>query len=137
MPLSVGLNGSTQADFVELTWSDGVTQTEISLQNNTLQVLVETQRQLASCPIVFVWNGVAYEFVSDVLGVAALGFYYKDGETTPVRPFEKLLVPGESLAPRGGYFEIKIGEPMEEILYLDHASLTMYDVPRGLADGAR
>lgn len=129
MPIMFGSGGADQADYAELLWSDGVTQSEIALNFGELYEIDEIQRQLASCPVVFVWNGEKYEFVSDVLGVAALGYFAEPGVATPVRTKERLLLPEGMLQPRAGKFEVKIGEPMEEILYLDSASLLYFDVP--------
>ena len=129
MPIMFGSGGADQADYAELLWSDGVTQSEIALNFAELHRIDEIQRQLASCPVVFVWNGEKYEFVSDVLGVAALGYFAEPGVTTPVRTRERLLLPDGMLQPRAGKFEVKIGEPMEEILYLDSATLLYFDVP--------
>ena len=55
-------------------WPDGVYQTELSLATGELQRVVETQRQLASCPVLFAWNGERFQFISDVLGVGGIGF---------------------------------------------------------------
>ena len=129
MPVMFGSGGAEEADYAELLWSDGVTQSEIALKFGELHEIEEIQRQLASCPVVFVWNGEKYEFVSDVLGVAALGYFAEPGVTTPVRSKERLLLPDGLLQPRDGKFEIKIGEPMEEILYLDAATLLYFDIP--------
>lgn len=129
MPVMFGSGGADQADYAELLWSDGVTQSEIALNYGELHKIDELQRQLASCPVVFVWNGEKYEFVSDVLGVAALGYFAEPGVTTPVRTKERLLLPDGMLQPRRGKFEVKIGEPMEEVLYLDSATLLYFDVP--------
>lgn len=130
-PMMFGSGGALKANYIELLWSDGVTQTESDLAFNQLHSVEEVQRQLASCPVVFVWNGEKYEFLSDVLGVAALGYFYKPGLQTPVRPYERILLPKDMLQPRNGKFEVKIGEPMEEVLYLDSANLLFYDVPEG------
>ncbi len=129
MPLSFGSGGASSADYIELLWSDGVSQTEIALNFGELHRIEEIQRQLASCPVVFAWNGKKYEFVSDVLGVAALGYFSEPDATTPVRPYERLLLPEGFLQPRQDKFEIKIGEPMEEVLYLDSAGLLYFDIP--------
>ena len=129
IPVMFGSGGADEADYAELLWSDGVTQSEIALVFGELHEIEEIQRQLASCPVVFVWDGEKYEFVSDVLGVAALGYFAEPGVTTPVRSTERLLLPDGLLRPRDGKFEVKIGEPMEEILYLDSASLLYFDVP--------
>ncbi|MEM8548589.1 MAG: FG-GAP-like repeat-containing protein, partial [Pseudomonadota bacterium] len=74
-PLAFGLGGAAQADFVRLTWPDGVLQTELALAAGEKHVIEEYQRQLASCPVLFAWNGETTAFVSDVLGVAAMGFF--------------------------------------------------------------
>lgn len=129
IPTSIGLGGHEKADYVELTWSDGVTQSEINLASGELHRIEETQRQLASCPVVFAWNGHKYEFISDVLGTSALGLFLEPGVTVPVRTLERMLFPIDSLKPNEGRFHVKIGEPMEEILYLDSASLHQYEIP--------
>ena len=102
MPLSVGLDGFEQADFVSLVWSDGVSQSELDLAVGTLHAIPETQRQLASCPVLFAWNGTEHAFVSDMLGVAAMGLFASPGETVPARPFERFLLTAEQLAAKDG-----------------------------------
>lgn len=130
-PYSVGLNGHSEADFVALEWSDGVSQTEIELAAGELYQIAETQRQLASCPVLFVWDGEKYRFISDVLGVAGLGFLSAPGEYTPPRPFEVFLFDADVLAERDGRYHVKLNEPMEENAYLDAATLHVFDIPSG------
>ncbi len=149
MPLSVGLDGFEQADFVSLVWSDGVSQSELDLAVATLHAVPETERQLASCPVLFAWNGTEHAFVSDMLGVAAMGLFASPGETVPARPFERFLLSAEQLVlrkpatgdacvaptadgvPCDGRYQIKLGEPMEETAYIDAARLYAYDLPPG------
>ena len=131
-PLIVGLGGHPQADFVALEWSDGVSQTELELAAGERHVVVETQRQLASCPVFFVWDGSEFRFVSDVLGGAALGYLAAGpSEYAPPRPVESFLLDAETLRARGGRYLVKLTEPMEEAAYLDAAQLTVYDLPPG------
>ena len=129
-PMTFGSGGSANAEYLEILWTDGVSQTETDLKFGQLHQIEEIQRQLASCPVVFAWNGEKYEFITDILGVAALGLYAAAGETVPFRPFERFQFKDGTLKPRQGFYEIKIGEPMEEILYLDAASLWVYDIPQ-------
>jgi tetratricopeptide (TPR) repeat protein len=130
-PLSVGLAGHGGADFVSLDWSDGVSQTEVDLEAGRLHEITETQRQLASCPVVFAWDGQGYAFVSDVLGVGGLGFFDSPGVYAPPRPFEGYLLSGDQLVERDGRYQVKFSEPMEENAYLDAARIHVYDLPLG------
>ena len=128
-PVSVGLGGYDQIDFVALEWSDGVWQTERELRPGKQHVISEVQRQLASCPVVFVWDGESYRFVTDVLGVGGLGFFVSPGQYAPPRPFERYLLTEKELVPRDGRYHVKLTEPMEENTYLDAATLIALDVP--------
>jgi len=130
-PIALGLGGRSRADFVRLTWTDGVLQTELGLDAGALHVIAETQRQLASCPVLFAWNGERFEFVSDVLGVGGIGFLLEPGSYSTPRPWEFFRLPEGSLVPRDGRYALKIAEPMEEIAYLDTLRLHVYDLPPG------
>jgi hypothetical protein len=130
-PTAVGLGGAPRADFVAMTWSDGVYQTELGLESGRLHTIAETQRQLSSCPVLFAWNGSAFGFVTDLLGVGGIGFFEAPGRYAEPHPREDLLLPEGALVARDGTYQLKIGEPMEEILYLDSAALVAYDLPPG------
>lgn len=130
-PAAVGLNGADRLDFVALTWTDGVFQTELALEAGRVHRINETQRQLSSCPVLFVWNGRHYAFVSDLLGVGGLGYFLEPGVYAPPRPRENFLLPTGLAIPREGHYLLKIGEPMEEAAYLDTARLVAYDLPPG------
>lgn len=139
-PIAVGLGGASRADYLVLEWSDGVAQSEvhgaadagadpIDLSAGNVVTIVETQRQLSSCPIIFTWDGERWVFVSDVLGVGGLGYLVEPGVFAEPRPRERFLFPDGVLAPRDGRFEIRLHEPMEEICLLDHAALDVWDLP--------
>jgi len=130
-PLVIGLGGEQKADFLALDWTDGVSQTELDLDCGRHHVVAEVQRQLASCPVLFAWNGDAFAFVSDVLGGAALGYLDAPGRYAPPRPVEGFLLDAGMLAARDGRYALKLGEPMEENVYLDAARLTVFDLPPG------
>lgn len=130
-PVAIGLGGAKSIDFIELHWSDGVMQTELQLAAGQTHHVVETQRQLSSCPVLFAWNGSDYAFVSDLLGVGGMGYMVAPHEYAPPRPWERFLMPASSMAPREGRYEIKLMEPMEEVCYLDAAVLEVWDLPPG------
>jgi len=130
-PLLLGLGGAPRIDFVSIDWSDGVLQTEMDLAAGSSHIIAETQRQLSSCPVLFSWDGKAWVFVSDLLGVGGIGYALGPGEYNVSRPWERFMMPPTSLAPRDGRLVLKLGEPMEELTYLDAARLVAYDLPPG------
>jgi len=130
-PYTLGLGGAAEADFIMLEWSDGVYQTELNVSGGKLHRIAETQRQLASCPVLFAWDGQTYRFVSDILGVGGLGFAIGRGEYSKPRPRENFQLPDGLLKPVGGSYRFSLSEPMEETAYLDQALLSAYDLPPG------
>ncbi|MEM9383484.1 MAG: FG-GAP-like repeat-containing protein [Pseudomonadota bacterium] len=130
-PVSLGLGASAQADFVAIDWSDGVFQTELDLPAGALHRIAETQRQLASCPVLFAWNGEEYAFVTDLLGVGGIGFLLAPGEYSTPRPWERMLLSEAQLSPRRGRLALKLTEPMEEVAYVDQLALHEVLVPPG------
>lgn len=130
-PLAIGLGGMEQADFLAIEWSDGVFQSELGLHAGRLHTVTETQRQLSSCPVLFAWDGRHYAFVSDLLGVGGLGYFLEPGVYAPPRPRENFLLPADLLATKDGHYVLKIGEPMEEVAYLDAVRLAAWDLPPG------
>jgi hypothetical protein len=130
-PVSIGLSGAPRADFVAITWSDGVFQTELALDAGRRHRLAETQRQLSSCPVLFAWDGSRFKFVTDVLGVGGVGFFERPGVYSAPYPRENVMLPAEGVVSHDGAYRLKLAEPMEEVTYLDHASLVAYDLPPG------
>ncbi|MEM6640290.1 MAG: FG-GAP-like repeat-containing protein [Pseudomonadota bacterium] len=131
-PLAIGLGDAPRADYIAMTWSDGVYQTELDLVAGMVHPLTETQRQLSSCPVIFAYDGERYRFVSDVLGVGGIGFLIEPGRYATPRPWEYFLMPEGAIAPNAdGELSVKITEPMEEIAYLDQARLHVFDLAPG------
>jgi len=130
-PVSIGLGPAPHVDALAIDWSDGVTQSELWLMAGSRRTLVETQRQISSCPVIFAWNGREHAFVTDCLGVGGLGYLVEPGVYAPPRPWEHVLLgPGALVADRGVY-RLKLAEPMEEACWIDGARLMAYDLPDG------
>jgi tetratricopeptide (TPR) repeat protein len=130
-PVAVGLGGAAAADFVSITWPDGVLETDIDLAAGKLHHLVEQNRMPTSCPLLFAWNGRKFEFVTDCLGVGGLGYAIGPNRYAPVRPWENILIPPGMMQQLSGRLQLKFAEPMEEMTYLDSAALVTYDLPPG------
>ncbi|MFK7955551.1 MAG: tetratricopeptide repeat protein [Lysobacterales bacterium] len=128
-PITVGLNGEAQIPSLTLDWSDGVYQSELDLEPGLHQVS-ETQRQLASCPVLFQFDGQEFQFVTDVLGVGGLGFNTGFGDYGQPRPKESVLLSPTPDA--DDQLRLLIAEPMEELAYLDHVSVSAVDFPSSL-----
>ncbi|MEE2680945.1 MAG: FG-GAP-like repeat-containing protein [Planctomycetota bacterium] len=125
-PWAIGLGSESMIEFLEIIWPDGVFQTELGLGSGS-HPITEIQRQISSCPLVFMRSKDArsFDFLTDVLGVGGMGYLLAPGVTAPPRPHETLLLPG---APA----ELRLAEPMEEACYLDQLSVLSIDVPDGL-----
>jgi len=133
-PLAIGTGGEPQLDFIAVTWSDGVFQSELALAPGDVHRIEETDRQLSSCPVLFAFDGQHFAFVTDLLGVGGMGTPSSPGVYDPPRPRESILLPEGLLQARpddAGRFELKITEPMEEVVYLDAVRLVAYDLPPG------
>ncbi|MFM7051086.1 MAG: FG-GAP-like repeat-containing protein, partial [Planctomycetota bacterium] len=92
-PAAIGMGPFEAIDFLEIEWSDGVFQTELGLEAGARHALVETQRQISSCPVLFAWNGRELRFVTDLLGVAGIGYLLEPGVYSEPRPWEYFVLP--------------------------------------------
>jgi hypothetical protein len=127
--LSIGTGGRPAIDFVAVTWSDGVFQSELALSPG-LHSSVETERQLSSCPVLFAFDGRHFAFVTDVLGVGGIGTPTSPGVYDAPHPRESVLLPDGLLASRNGRYELKISERWRK-WRPGQVRLVAYDLPPG------
>jgi hypothetical protein len=128
--LTFGLGDRDVADTVRITWPNGMIQNEVRKPARQRLQITEAPRLSGSCPMIFTWNGRCFEFITDVLGVAPLGASSGDGTRFPVDHDEYVSIPGTSLAPKQGKYEIRITEELNEVSYLDQFRLLALDHPR-------
>jgi len=129
VPLVFGLNGQSEADTIRITWPNGLIQNETKQPAGRLLAFKEAPRLSGSCPMIFTWNGERFQFVTDVLGVAPLGASSGDGDYFPVDHDEYVQIPGGSLVPVRGTYEVRITEELREVSYLDQVHLLAVDHP--------
>jgi tetratricopeptide (TPR) repeat protein len=124
-----GLNQAKEADVVRILWPTGVVQDEVQLATGRRQVIQEIDRRGSSCPVVWVWNGERYEFISDMIGPGIVGHWVGPGQTNTPDPNEYLRIEGRQVKPRNGRLSFRFAEVMEELVYLDQVRLVAIDHP--------
>lgn len=132
LPTALGIGKRDRADVLRLRWPDAVIQAELDKPANTVIRIGETNRKGTSCPVLLTWDGEKFAFVTDFLGAGALGESGPDGSVRPPRPEESVKIEAHQLVAKDGQFVIKIAEPMDEVLYLDHLRLEVIDQPVGV-----
>ncbi|NLH74892.1 MAG: tetratricopeptide repeat protein [Verrucomicrobia bacterium] len=133
LPPVAGLGGHTKADYVAFHWPDGVAQFELGLGAGSVHKVSELQRKVSSCPVLFAWNGNRFEFVTDFAGVGGLGYYVSPSESATPQALEHIKIDADKLRARGGVYELRITEPMEEAAYIDRLELVAIDHPAELS----
>jgi hypothetical protein len=131
-PWFFGLDGAKRADYLALLWTDGVTQAELGMAPDAVHRVMEMERKVSSCPVLFTWDGERFAFVTDFAGVGGLGYFVAPGEYAPPQVREHVKIDASQLRPREGRYELRFAEPMEEVAYLDRVELVAVDHPRGV-----
>ncbi len=129
VPLTLGIGRNESADAIRLRWPDGVPQTELSIRADHRTRITETDRRDTSCPVLVTWDGKRFRYVTDFLGAGTMGELGADGTTRPPRPEEAVKIETGWLVPKNGRYVLKLAEPMNEVMYLDHLRLDVIDHP--------
>jgi Tfp pilus assembly protein PilF len=128
-----GLGDRSQVDVARITWPNGVVQGEFELKAD--EEILATQRLKGSCPWLFAWDGNAMSFVKDgAPWSSALGLHINAQVVAGIYQTEEWFkIPGESLKPRDGFYDLRITDELWETYYIDHYSLMVVDHPEGTA----
>jgi hypothetical protein len=124
-----GLGPRPAPDAVRILWPSGILQTEIELpapRSGSLRAALavrELDRKPSSCPYLFAWDGTRFGFVTDFLGAGEMGYRLAPAAFNVPDPEEYVLIPEGQLQAREGRYELRITNELEEVLFLDHASL--------------
>jgi Tfp pilus assembly protein PilF len=131
LPLSLGMGRNETADQVRIRWPDGINQVELAVGTEKVIRWQENSRKSTSCPVLLTCDGERFVCVTDFLGAGSMGELSADGTTRAPRPEESVKIEPGLLRPRDGQYVLKIAEPMDEVLYIDHLRLDVIDHPAG------
>jgi hypothetical protein len=106
-----------------------VLQDEIDLPHQPVIAMKEADRRGSSCPVLFVWDGHKYKFITDVIGAAVVGHWFTPTRRNIPRPGEWAKVEGAQTALVNGKISVRFMEPMEEVNYIDQLRLVAVDHP--------
>jgi tetratricopeptide (TPR) repeat protein len=125
----VGLGDAPNIDLLRILWPTGVLQDEIDLPHTPVIAMKEADRRGSSCPVLFVWDGHKYKFVTDVIGAAVVGHWFTPQRTNIPKPGEWVKVDGADVSTVDGKVSVRFMEPMEEVNYIDQLRLVAVDHP--------
>jgi Tfp pilus assembly protein PilF len=126
-----GLGERPAADVVRVIWPNGSVRAEFDMKAD--QEIVTEQRLKGSCPFLFAFNGSKMEFVKDAVPwSSAIGLRINTIGTARVEATEEWYkIAGNELAPRDGYYDLRITAELWETYYYDYLSLMTVDHPKG------
>jgi tetratricopeptide (TPR) repeat protein len=125
----VGLGQAPGIDLLRILWPTGVLQDEIDLPQTPVIAMKEADRRGSSCPVLFVWDGHRYKFVTDVIGAAVVGHWFTPTRRNTPNPGEWVKVDGADVALVNGKISARFMEPMEEVNYIDQLRMIAVDHP--------
>jgi hypothetical protein len=128
----VGLGDAPGIDVLRMLWPTGVMQDEINLPQQRVIEMKEVDRRGSSCPVLFVWDGHHYKFVTDVIGAAVVGHWFTPTRRNTPNPGEWVKIDGANVALADGKISARFMEPMEEVNYIDQLRMVAVDHPEGV-----
>jgi adhesin HecA-like repeat protein len=126
-----GLGEQTGVDVARILWPNGSVRAEFALKAD--QEVVTEQRLKGSCPFLFAYNGKDMEFVKDAVPWgSAIGLRINNLGTASIAATEEWYkIPRDELAPRDGYYDLRITGELWETYYYDYLALMTVDHPAG------
>lgn len=126
-----GLGGQQGADVVRVVWPNGSVRAEFDLKAD--QSVLAEQRLKGSCPSLFAFDGRAMNFVKDCAPWSpAIGLRINHYQTARVSQTEEWVkIGGSQLAPRDGFYDLRVTAELWETFYLDRYLLDVIDHPPG------
>jgi Tfp pilus assembly protein PilF len=131
LTLHFGAGRQTSVDVVRFLWPTGVLQSEISLAVDKTHTIRELDRKGTSCPLLYVWDGRNYRFITDFLGGSALGYLLGPGHYNVPDTDEYIKIDGSVPQIRNGTLSFTMNDQLEEVIMIDKAALYAVDYPQG------
>ena len=122
--------GLRRLDVVRVTWPNAIVQNSLHVATGRQLELRESERLASSCPLLYVWDGERFAFLTDVLGAAPLGALAPDGSLLLPNSREYVRLP-RWLRPRDGRYIFQFTDEMREVDYFDRVRLLAVDHPPG------
>ncbi|MBI4462220.1 MAG: CRTAC1 family protein, partial [Acidobacteria bacterium] len=113
-------------DVVRVTWPNAIIQNSVTVATDQHLEVRESERLASSCPLLYVWDGNRYVYLTEVLGVAPLGALAPDGSHHTLNPQEFVRLP-EWLREQHGYYVFQFTDELREADYFDQAQLIAFD----------
>lgn len=127
--LHFGLGDRPDTDVARIVWPNGTAQAEFAAPADR-EILAE-QRLKGSCPFLYAFDGSKIRFVTDFIWRSPLGLRINAQDTAGVAQTEDWVkIRGDQLAPRDGFYDIRITGELWETHYWDHIALLVIDHPR-------
>ncbi|MFL6227156.1 MAG: FG-GAP-like repeat-containing protein [Pyrinomonadaceae bacterium] len=126
-----GLGQREAADAVRVLWPSGVVQAETQTPGAQVANRVapgalkieELNRKPSSCPYLYAWNGHGFEFITDFMGGGEMGYLEEPGRYNQPDPVEYVRIRGDQLKERGGRYELRVTNELEETMFVDRLQL--------------
>ncbi|MEE8583524.1 MAG: CRTAC1 family protein, partial [Acidobacteriota bacterium] len=122
-----GLGKRTRIDFLRLLWPGGVLQSELNPPVNQKFTIEELDRKGTSCPLLYVWDGRSYRFLTDFLGGSAFGYLLEPGVYNVPDTDEYLKLDRNVLRLKEGRLAVTLNNQLEEVIFFDKLQLVAVD----------
>jgi tetratricopeptide (TPR) repeat protein len=127
-PVRVFVGDLHRMDVLRVTWPNLIVQNMTAVATNQSVEVRESERLASSCPLLYIWNGTRYAYITDVLGMAPLGELSPDGSRLQPNPEEFVRLPS-SLQDQEGMFVFQVSNELREVEYFDQIRLLAVDHP--------